>query len=449
MRFPVLGVFIAVCAAAGALPSGVSKAHSQNLAQEEIIFIAPSRGGSQIRAVPPDGRGGREIFAIPDYATQGAVIWEVSASPDGERVAFSSDHDWDRSYNHMNVYVIDADGSNLRRPSDAPSVPQLAQYETGMVQVEARRLVGGGELSAWVQGAREPARALLREGQSARFTVEAADFGPDIPQYARVLNHNPGYSNACSYAPAVRVDVEPGQTVDAGSMPMLFSHTCPRAFSPGWISNDTLALVYAEANQSVSPHNIWTVNIDIQPNEAGTRWFDTSRESVSNRITRVFAGEAEGDEPTIVALRNGALYTSIHAAPASDPASMVGGATKICGTLTCKVTSVDATPDGRVTIISAYATDTYGSDFSAIYISRDDGPFVLVLKLENEAIGTAAISPDGTQIVFDRARRLIDSAQRVRFGERPHCPCSIWRVGSDGQGLERIVEDGRAPDWAR
>ena len=31
-----------------------------------------------------------------------------------------------RPYNYMNVYVVDADGGNLKRPSDAPSIPELA-----------------------------------------------------------------------------------------------------------------------------------------------------------------------------------------------------------------------------------------------------------------------------------------------------------------------------------
>ncbi|WP_251358801.1 hypothetical protein [Kangiella sp. TOML190] len=417
--------------------------------QEEIIFITPSHVGNSIQAISPDGNNQREIFSIPDYAAKETSIWELAASPDGQRIAFASDHDWDRSYNTTNVYVIDANGDNLKRPSDAPSIDELAQYNTGKVQVKARRLLKGGELSAWVQGAKEPSKQLLREGQTATFTLEVADFGKDIYQYVRIFNHHPGHSNPCSFDAALKVDLIAGKTVDAGSMPMLFSVTCPLVYSPAWVDDQTLAVIYSEPDTTLSSHNIWMVNADIKPNESASRWLDTRDNTTNNKITRVFAGGADSDQPAIVAFQSAAIATGLYVAPVKQPAEIKGGATNLCGeTISCKLTSIDATTDGKTTIISAYGRDTRLPDFAAIYISHNDGPFKQILKLDNQAIGTAAISPNGQQIVFDRAAKLSDSPQKVRFGDRPQCPCSIWRIDSDGKNLVQLVDDGRNPDWS-
>ena len=450
MRTLILACLLAGCSQTDSTSPDTPKKKS-SAKGEEIVFITPSRTGTEIRAMRPDGTKTRQIFEIPDYAVGNTVIWDVNASPDGSQIAFSSNHDWDRSYNTVNVYVIDADGKNLKRPSDAPSIPELRKYKKkGKVKLNAQKLVGGGEISAWVQGANEPVKNLLREGQVWQFTVEAKDFGDDIPQFIRVFNHNPGHANECSYDPALRADIRPGKTIDAGKMPMLFPHTCPKAYSPGWIDNDTLVVMFAEPDTTVSPHNVWTVDVDIQPNEVGARWYDTRGEVSSSSITQVFAGGAEGDEPTVVFFRSQALATWIAAAPANDPANIKGGHVRLCDEMTtCKLTGLDVTPDGETTILSVYASGTRQADYSAIFISHNDGEFKPVLKLQGEAIGTVAISPDGQQIVFDRARRLRDTYQRVRYGERIQCPCSIWRVNVDGTEMTQIAEDGRFPDWSR
>ena len=420
-------------------------------AGEEVVFVAPSRAGTAIHAVKPDGSSPRQVFALPDYAPADAAIWELSASPSGARLAFASNHDWNRSLFVVDTFVVDIDGQNLRRPSNAPSIPQLDAYERGKVIVDARRLVRGGELSAYVQGARAPVTALLREGQSTVFELEAADLGPGVRQQVRIFNHHPGPSHACHFDPAVMVDVRAGRTTDAGPMPMLGAHTCPTVRSPGWIDDDTLAVLYAEATTSISPnHNIWTVRADIGPGEAGTRWYDTSRQGASSKIVRVFAGESEGPEPTIVAFRSGAIATWILAAPVADPASMAGGHATLCGaSITCKLTSIDSTPDGSVTVISTMSRQATGPMHAALHLARNDGPYTEIVGFDDGFIGTAAISPNGEHVVFDRARAPIDTYERVLVGERPQCPCSIWRVGADGTGLTKLVEDGRSPDWTR
>ncbi len=73
------------------------------------------------RIVYADGQGlrvqsedGQVSYAITDDPRDTAPVW----SPDGSRVAFTR-----RQHDHWEVYVVDADGRNLRRLTDTPQKP--------------------------------------------------------------------------------------------------------------------------------------------------------------------------------------------------------------------------------------------------------------------------------------------------------------------------------------
>jgi Tol biopolymer transport system component len=73
-----------------------------------------------------------------------------------------------------------------------------------------------------------------------------------------------------------------------------------------------------------------------------------------------------------------------------------------------------------------------------------------IVRLNGEAIGRLAISPDGREIVFERGSR-IDESNKTGFapliGPHLQCPCSLWVVNRDGSQLCQLVKDGRAPAW--
>jgi TolB protein len=62
----------------------------------------PTAQTGQIRAVRLDGSGSRRIVAKVDWGGYGGASW----SPDGERLLFTRD---------LDIYVVDADGSDVRR----------------------------------------------------------------------------------------------------------------------------------------------------------------------------------------------------------------------------------------------------------------------------------------------------------------------------------------------
>jgi Tol biopolymer transport system component len=71
-----------------------------------------------------------------------------------------------------------------------------------------------------------------------------------------------------------------------------------------------------------------------------------------------------------------------------------------------------------------------------------------ILRVPGEAIGRLAIAPDGQTIVFERAAGLDSASDRVVFGPRLLCPCSLWTVATSGGTARQLVADGRAPAWS-
>ena len=100
-------------------------------------------------------------------------------------------------------------------------------------------------------------------------------------------------------------------------------------------------------------------------------------------------------------------------------------------------------PDGSGFVFSVtggeFFPDTRGSNIFRYMFGT--GEVSAVTEFQNEYTGLLSVSPDGSQIVFERAAEL------HALDARPVDP-DLWIVAIDGSGLRLLVEDARAPGWS-
>jgi hypothetical protein len=181
--------------------------------------IAYIRDGKEIRRVRPNGSDDSLIWTFSDSIGSNRV-YDVAWRPDTKALAFSSNHEYGYSRWSSDIYLVRPDGSDIRRVTNPPALNDLTgSYPTGIVKGKVHNKTGRIiSVIIYMQGATEPAQkssALLfpdgNAGDTLDFTIEAADLGPGVGQYIAVWEE--GYPEA-----KVTVDVQAGETVDAGTI---------------------------------------------------------------------------------------------------------------------------------------------------------------------------------------------------------------------------------------
>ena len=443
--------FLAACTAA-VLWYGTHGADAGEL----IAHVTPSTGKGAVVVSAPDGSNARTLFEPPAETTTTTPIGTLAWAPDGKHLAFSSNHEWARSLNLSDIYVISRDGSDLKRPTAVPSPGKYEGFPKGRVTVIVDNpSVHSSETVVFVDGAREPVSFLGRQGRRNTITFEdVADFGKGVRQYVRVFRAPAGAFGACWLDLGVFADVEPGKTVDAGKLTYSNQASCMRAWHPFWIDSDTVGFLYVEYPQhSFPPNNVWSVPLGIKPGEPGKRLLNMGSKATTRKLTFASAGPKTATGQEMIFLVPPAIGRGVYVAPASDATRLSRVDFGLCPKTVCKVTGIDWRSDGNGLFIAEARSGATGPqprnvsvlfEFDATTRSNRE-----ILALPNEVIGRIAVSPDNKTIAFERTGQLIDDVSNVRFGNRAHCPCSIWLVDVDGGNLRQFAADGRAPAWSR
>ncbi len=430
---------------AGTSPTGNFQLH-----ETAIAYVGSSTTNREIRLINPDGSQDRLLWRIPSEVHPPVGIGRLSWHPDGTRLLFDSDHDWQRSLAIRDLYTLSADGQTLSRVTNPPGPDSYARYQSGTVSFILDALEQG-DVQLYITGASEPVSYFARLGESYRITQTVADLGKGIRQYMRLYDPDE-LSYYCNYSEEGWVDVIPNETVDFGRLRFgIISSACPYAFSASW-SHDGGRILYLmrEAGAIDPPHNIWLTSENADINSNGARLLDMNRYVGRGSLYRAVLAPtaARGDE--LLFLEQNILGDNIVHTTITDATSQKSLDLGSCP-YRCSVLDLVWLPDGSGIIVARldrYAGTRTPPTGTLYRYTFADRKLTTIVSLPNEVIGRVAVAPDGRTIVFERGRSLKDSVNRVRRGEEIQCPCELWTIESDGSDLRQLTSDGRAPAWS-
>lgn len=173
-------------------------------------MIAYVRGG-EIRLINPDGTGDRLLWRTPSPEL-GFTVSGIAWRPDGAELAFSSNHEMATSWFERDIYGVGADGTGLRRLTNAPAVDKLGTLVKGTVTVRIQNVnASPGPYFIYVAGAPEPQQITLTAGSTRTLTfTNVADLGPNVEQVVVAIN------GIVRWFGGAVADVQSGRTTDAG-----------------------------------------------------------------------------------------------------------------------------------------------------------------------------------------------------------------------------------------
>ena len=193
----------------GSQPPGGGAPTNPGAASGMIAYV---RNG-EIRLIKPDGTGDRLLWRVPQ-SELGFSVSGIAWRPDGAELAFSSNHEMATSWFERDVYAVSADGSSVRKLTNAPSVDKLGSMAKGTVTVRLQNVnAPPGPYFIYVAGAAEPQQITLSAGSSRTLTfTNVADLGPNVEQVVVAIN------GIVRWFGGAAVDVRSGQTSDAGQL---------------------------------------------------------------------------------------------------------------------------------------------------------------------------------------------------------------------------------------
>jgi TolB protein len=397
----------------------------------------------EIRLVESDGSNNRMLWTHDQSMSEGNnTIWSLAWRPDASELAFASTHESRCSLDHSDIYAVGADGSRYRRLTQGPGCAALANYPQGTVRipVENNSILGDSiDILLYLQGASSAQRVTLPPGGSAVVTFDnVADFGDgeDGLQVATAISGANRYIHA-----STAVDVKAGQTVTAGTAylftPSNFGFE-PR--SPSW-RNDGSKIAYV-----FGFNNLYGIAPDPEPLSFGDLLLAETVDlpemvhHVAYSPTPARAGQLlyQGSEYSVS--DDSESHSSIYLV---TEASNTIGERLVSHEFTDYILDVEWLPDGSGFIYSVtegeFFSDERGAnlfvyDFASKKTSR-------LTNFTGEFAGRFSVSPDGQQIVFERA----DDMAQIGFDL---VAPDLWVIHRDGSGLRLLVENGRAPAWS-
>ncbi len=384
--------------------------------------IAYTRNDTEIRLIAPDGTNDRRLWTHP-HLTNNIGLYELDWRPDGKELAFSSSHSNVTSFYHADIYTIQADGSGLRKLTNAPDHSELARFPKGSVTVTVRNFQPAsttpGTFIIYVAGADEPQQIVLPAGSSKTVVFKSvADFGKHVQPVVAMFGpnrwHFPG------------VDVQAGRNVAA---PLTISGDGIEllgAFRPTW-RGDGSRISYRSGHCVVS-------HIPANP-VPGQYSFDP-----------LFSGKHP----------SGACTWDY--GPTPETANQIIYTDNGSGSSIFRITEGGTLPGTKLTEFSdldhqllydlQWLPDGSGILYSTVNLFRDSGNIFRwdfatkrvrqITRLKNEFAKSFSISPDSRSVVFERCRAHEDDKN-----------CDLWITDANSGEMRLLVRNGLRPSWGR
>ena len=414
-----IGFFTAAALLIAVAASGTTQAQSGGT-------IAYVHDGTEIRLINPDGTNDRRIWTHPD-AKKALGIDSLAWRPDGKEIAFSSRHAAAASLYDADLYVIQPDGSGLRKLTNAPQMSEFARFPKGTVSVTFRNdqplwkqsQASAGVFIVYVAGAAEPQQITLPPGATRTVVFnQVADFGNTAQPVVAI------WGNYRWFSPGL--DVRAGATVKAP----VFSITGDGieyfgAYRPVW-RQDGSRVSFRSGSCTLN-----SVPVNPTPGEyaynplfsgkhpLGTCVWDWG--PTAETANQLLYSENGSDNSSIFRITEGGKHPGEKLAQFSDIAYQL-------------LFDLHWLPDGSGFLFSNQtlmrdSANIFRYDFSSRRVTQ-------VTKLQNEFTGSFSISPDGQWIVFERSKSLDDNRE-----------IDLWTSRINGSGTRLLVRNGFSPSW--
>ncbi|MEM7533353.1 MAG: hypothetical protein AAF639_14315 [Chloroflexota bacterium] len=379
-----------------------------------IGFVGLDANGNAgtVQRIQPDGSNQRLLWTHP--STIFPNIYDVAWNPNASELAFSSDHESLYSAFQSDIYVIQPDGSNLRRITNPPHHEGWPHGgATGSVTGRIYNSYGSSvaPFLLYVEGAQEAQTISMPgfEGEVDFAVDNVIDLGPGVLQYV-AFTWSGGVTNSCTngreYAVAI-VDVVAGQTVDAGNI--TFNGYCNKYDVSSLSWNGDGSEVGFSVGGVVHRANATGESIGRSLIDFGLPIFDLAWSPVNDQILYTYnsniymttAGAGEGTQ----------LNLSINGGTLANPAWLPDGS-------------------GFVGVVD---------QTSIVHYDINTQETTYIAAFYNETVNEVSLSPDGRYIVFERVNANFTS-RNLWILDRTQ-PTKMWPLTTNGVSTN--------PDWSR
>jgi len=429
----VLKAMAMVLALTGLFPAvpGVVRASSQpapvapSVDPGIIAYVRPST--QDIHLISPDATGDRLLWTAPRPSGPSGV-WDLEWRPDGRELAFSSDHEETCSWFQSDVYAIGFDGGGYRRVTNAPACAVLADLPKGSVTVDVSNWTMD-PVWVYVQGA--PGIKSI-SGDGTLVFDNVADLGPGVLQPPIGIF---GLYRITSYPPYA--DVIPNETVPGGNL-IISQGSGLEAFGTGNVSwkADGSALAYGMrsfTNISQIPANppYGSTGVDLPVVEYAVPGLVAWGPTPATQDQYLYYSEMSVWKENV----EGIYLNTVGDTSGGTQLLLIYDLDAM------HVNDIEWLPDesGFLFSMSYVDFEEFSDIFEYNFTTQDITQLTSSLLVDSGDGGAygLSISPDGEQIVFERAAYPYDT------------PSSLWMMNRDGSNLHKFADDAGTPAWGQ